>query len=139
MFKNILLAVDGSTHAERAAQMAAELARCTQATLRVVVAYDPVPDYLGEPNLQAAISARINAAESILQKALEIIGDIDPPPHTSILEGPPAEAILNVAETRQVDLIVMGSRGLGRLTGLLLGSQSQKVVSHAKCPVLIVR
>ncbi len=139
MFKNILLAVDGSTHAERAAQIAAELARCNQATLRVVVAYDPVPDYLGEPNLQMAISARINEAESILQKALEIIGDLDPAPHTSILEGPPAEAILNVADARQVDLIVMGSRGLGRLTGLLLGSQSQKVVSHAKCPVLIVR
>jgi len=56
-----------------------------------------------------------------------------------VLEGPPAEAILNVAETREIDLIVMGTRGLGRFTGMLLGSQSQKVVSHASCPVTLVR
>jgi nucleotide-binding universal stress UspA family protein len=44
-----------------------------------------------------------------------------------------------VAVTRASDVIVMGSRGLGTLAGLLLGSTSQKVVSHAPCPVLIVR
>lgn len=139
MFKHILLAVDGSSHAEHAAEVAAEMARCNKSHLTVLVAYDALPRYLGEPNLQAAISARMNEAEDILQKALSIIGDVGTPTQTDILEGPPAEAILKVAETRQVDLIVMGSRGLGQLTGLLLGSQSQKVVSHAKCPVLIVR
>lgn len=139
MFKNILLAVDGSPHAERAAAVVAEIARCDQSDLTVLVAYDPLPGYLGEPHLQAAIHARINEAESILQKTLDIIGDTGRPIHTDVLEGPAAEAILNVANTRHVDLIVMGSRGLGRLAGLLLGSQSQKVVSHATCPVLIVR
>lgn len=139
MFNHILLAVDGSTHAERAAEVAAEMARCGKSQLTVVVAYDRVPAYLGEPNLQAAITARISEAEAILEKALSIIGDVGTPVKTTILEGQPAEAILNVAETRQADLIVMGSRGLGQLAGLLLGSQSQKVVSHATCPVLIVR
>ncbi|MEJ5223611.1 MAG: universal stress protein [Anaerolineales bacterium] len=139
MFNNILLAVDGSPHAERAAAAAAEMARCNKSQLTVMVAYDPVPAYLGEPNLQAAITARMREAEDIIAKALSIIGDVGVPVKTTIVEGPPAEAILNVAEARQVDLIVMGSRGLGRLAGLLLGSQSQKVVSHATCPVLIVR
>jgi nucleotide-binding universal stress UspA family protein len=46
---------------------------------------------------------------------------------------------VQVATTRKSELIVMGSRGLGRLEGALLGSNSQKVVSHAPCPVLIVR
>lgn len=106
----------------------------------MVVAFDPLPSYLGEPNLQAAINARLDEAQQVMEKALQVIG---PMPEgvlrTEILEGPAAEAILQVAETHRSDLIVMGSRGLGRFTGLLLGSQSQKVVQHASCPVLIVR
>jgi nucleotide-binding universal stress UspA family protein len=78
-------------------------------------------------------------ADTILQAALKAVDKIPGEIHTEILEGPPAEAILDVANTRECDLIVMGSRGLGRLTGLLIGSQSQKVVQHAPCPVLIVR
>jgi len=58
---------------------------------------------------------------------------------TELIEGDSAEAIIDVAKTRKSDVIVMGSRGLGRLAGLVLGSTSQKVVSHAPCPVLIVR
>jgi nucleotide-binding universal stress UspA family protein len=52
MFKNILLAVDGSSHAMHAAEVAADLARQGRATLRIVTVYDPVPLYIGEPNLQ---------------------------------------------------------------------------------------
>jgi len=140
MFKNILLAVDGSEHALHAAKIAAELARSTNAKiLRIVIAFEPVPPYLGEPNLQTAISARMQEAETILQKAMDAVGDIPGEVHTEILEGTPAEAILDVAKTRKSDVVVMGSRGLGRLQGALLGSQSQKVVRHAPCPVLIVR
>jgi len=50
-----------------------------------------------------------------------------------------AEAVLSVAEVRGNDLIVMGTRGLGRLAGAQLGSQSQKVVANDSCPVLLVR
>lgn len=140
MFNHILLGVDGSEHALRAAKTAADLARSMKSEiLRIVVAYDSVPPYLGEPNMQTAISARMKEAEDVLQKAMEVVGEIPGKIHTETLEGPPAEAILDVANTRKCDLIVMGSRGLGRLTGLLLGSQSQKVVQHAPCPVLIVR
>ncbi len=140
MFNNILLGVDGSEHALRAAQTAGNLARAMKSeTLRVVVAFEFIPPYLGEPNLQTVIDARMNDAEDILQNALKALGEIPGEVHTEVLEGSPAEAILDVAGTRQIDLIVMGSRGLGQLSGLLLGSQSQKVVQHAKCPVLIVK
>ena len=140
MYSNILLGVDGSENALHAAQTAGDLARHMKSKiLRVVVAYEPVPPYLGEPNLQTAISSRLKQANEILEKALKSVGKIPGEIHTEILEGSPAEAILDVANTRKSDLIVMGSRGLGRLTGLLLGSQSQKVVQHAHCPVLIVR
>ena len=140
MFNHILLGVDGSVHALHAAKTAGDLARTVKSNiLRIVVAFDPVPPYLGEPNLQTVISARMKEAETILQKALEAVGKIPGEVHTEILEGSPAEAILDVASTRKVDLVVMGSRGFGRLKGLLIGSQSQKVVQHAPCPVLIVR
>ncbi len=141
MFQNILLAVDGSEPSWKAAKMAAEMTRCNPAavTLRIVIAYDPIPTYLGEPNLQNAIDTRMKDAEALLEQALEIVGEIPGEIRTEILEGPAADAILRVAETRESDLIVMGSRGLGQITGLLLGSQSQKVANNAPCPVLIVR
>jgi nucleotide-binding universal stress UspA family protein len=139
MFKRILLAVDGSDHAIRAAEIAAELVRSMKAELRIVVVYDPIPPYLGEPNLQNAINARLAEAQKILDRAVEAVGDVPEEIHTGIIEGNSAEAIIEVAKTRESDLIVMGSRGLGRLSGLVLGSTSQKVVSHAPCPVLIVK
>ncbi len=140
MFENILLGVDGSEHALRAAKTAGDLARAVQAkTLCIVAAFDPVPTYLGEPHLEAAISARMREAEQILENAQQAVGSIPGEVHVETLEGPPAEAILKVAATRHNHLIVMGSRGLGRLSGALLGSQSQKVVQHVACPVLIVR
>lgn len=140
MFEKILLAVDGSEHALHATKKAAELARALKPKeLRVVVVYDPIPMYLGEPNMQIAITSRKGEAEGILEKALQEIGDVPCEIHSAIIEGEAAEAIIDVANTRKSDLIVMGSRGLGRLAGLVLGSTSQKVVAHAPCPVLIVR
>ncbi len=140
MFDRIMLAVDGSEHGQRAAQTAADLARAVKAkNLRIVAVYDAVPTYLGEPNLSKAIAARSTAAEKVLDMAEEIIGLVPAQLHREVLEGPVAEAILEVASTRNSDIIVMGSRGLGRIEGALLGSNSQKVVSHAPCPVLIVR
>lgn len=138
MFKDILLAFDGSAHAQKAARLAADLARQYQASLCVVHTYDPAPDYLGEPFLQEVISKRTEVADRVMQQAQALVGEL-PQVETEVLEGSPAEVILRVAEVRKVDLIVMGTRGLGQLSGLLLGSQSQKVLTHAQCPVLLVR
>ena len=139
MFKNILIGIDGSEHALKATKIAGELARCIGANLWLVACFEPVPTFLGESNLQAAIIAHMSDADRSLQSALQEIGEIPGELSTQLLEGSPADTILSVAEDRDVDLIVMGTRGLGRLIGLLLGSQSQKVVANAQCPVLLVR
>lgn len=140
MFEKILLAVDGSDHALHAAKLAGNLARQMNAEwVRVVIAFDPVPIYLGEPDLQIVINARLKEAQKILKEAGEAVGKIPGEVHTEMLEGSPAEAIIEVAGARESDLIVMGTRGLGRIAGAVLGSTSQKVVAHAPCPVLIVR
>ncbi|MCJ7723449.1 MAG: universal stress protein [Anaerolineales bacterium] len=138
MFKKLLLAVDGSYNASQAAKVAGSLVRELEADLWIVTAFDPVPPYLGEPNMQNAINARMEAAEAVLKETLKAVGTIHGGLKTEVLEGPAAEAILKVAKTRQNDLIVMGARGLGTLSGILLGSQSQKVLHHAPCPVLVV-
>ena len=139
MFKKILLGVDGSEHSFRAAEKAAALAVCMEAELRIVVAHPTVPAYLGEPNFQDAIVARLKESKEIMENALKIVGEIPGGVHTEILEGSAAEVVLNVAKVRHSDLIVLGSRGHGTFRGLLLGSQSQKVLQHAPCPVMIVR
>ncbi|MBT3188833.1 MAG: universal stress protein [Anaerolineae bacterium] len=139
MFKNILLGVDGSKHSLHAAQKAAGLAICLESDIWIVVAHPTVPAYLGEPNFQDAIVARLTESKKIMEEAIEAVGEIPGEVHTEILEGSAAEVVLNVANVRHIDLIVMGSRGHGKLRGLLLGSQSQKVLQHAPCPVMIVR
>jgi nucleotide-binding universal stress UspA family protein len=140
MFEKILLAVDGSEHALHAAKVAGDLVRAVKAKeLRVVIAYEPVPAYLGEPNLSNTISARMNDSQDILHEAEEAMGQLPVEVHSELIEGQIADAIINVATTRESDLIIMGSRGLGRLAVAVIGSNSQKVVSEAPCPVLIVR
>ena len=111
MFDNILLAADGSDHAREAAKVAGDLSRLSGGTLRVVTAFERLSRHLGEPNLSQAIAERMEKADKILR----------------------------VAETYNVDLIIMGTRGMGDMRSLILGSQSHKVVSAASCPVMLVR
>ena len=132
MFERILLAVDGSEKGYNAAHVAADLTHAMKSeSLRIVICFGRIPPYLGEPNLQEAIDARLAEAQMILQHAVKIVGNVPAEVHTELIEGDPAEAIIDVARTCDCNLIIMGSRGLGGLAGLVLGSTSQKVVSHA--------
>ncbi len=76
-------------------------------------------------------------AEKVLAEAMALTGV--PREDALLLQGRPAEAILQAALGEKADLIVMGTRGLGAVGSLILGSQSQKVVAEAPCPVLLVR
>ena len=139
MFKNILVPVDGSDHAWHALDVACDLAQKYGARLRLVHAMTPISI---EPSLASysdIIESCIQAADAILDDAQERAQRHTPEITAERYEGYEAEIILKDADTHPCDLIVMGTRGLGRLAGLLLGSVSQKVVQHATCPVLLVR
>jgi len=139
MFKRILLAYDGSDHSRRAAHIAGDLARLQdEAELWLVCAVDPVPPDVGMPYMDQLIIERTQAGKTLLKQARELVGD-NIPIHDELLFGSPAESIMGVADNRNCDLIIMGTRGLGGLRGLLLGSQIQKVISLSKCPVLAVK
>jgi nucleotide-binding universal stress UspA family protein len=139
MFKNILLAFDGSEHSRKAATLAGNLARQQpEATIWAACIVDPIPSGIGEPNFSQLASERSMTGQQAIDEAIRLIGDgVDI--RRELLFGSAAESIITVAETRQCDLIVMGTRGLGALRGLLLGSQTQKVVSLTNCPVLLVK
>jgi len=139
MFKKILVGIDGSSQSLRAAKIAGEIARTMNTDIYLVIAYDPLPRDLGAPFLQEIINTRMTNAGEIYKTALQECGEIQGKIVKEILEGPPAEAILSVAGTREVDLIIMGTRGLGKIASLFLGSQSIKVVSEAHIPVLLVK
>lgn len=140
MIRNILLVTDGSAPAERAADFAASLAVRYGARVTVLHAFTPVPGYLGEPNYSQVLHETLKEANSLVDdvaKRLHEMGATDV--EKEVIEGPAANAILSVAETRKPDLLVMGARGLGTWQGVILGSVSMAVAQRAECPVLIVK
>jgi|SRR5581483_7118223 nucleotide-binding universal stress UspA family protein len=139
MFQKILLAYDGSTHSQRAAAVAQDLALKYGALIRIVYAFHPISRIMGSPALEEAMQRETAQGNEIAEQAAEQLRAAGLDPHIEVLEGPPADAILRVAQVRQVDLIVMGSRGLGNAAALFLGSVSYKVLQDATCPVLIVK
>ncbi|MBN1813107.1 MAG: universal stress protein [Anaerolineae bacterium] len=139
MFKKILLATDGSPHAGAAMGYARDLALRDGARVIVVHAFEPVPGYLGDPVEGRTMARHIGAGEEIAGEAARQLREAGVDVVVELLEGPPADAILNVADVRDCDLIVMGTRGHGRLASLLLGSVSHRVLSQAHVPVLVVR
>ncbi len=139
MFSRIIIAVDGSEHSYRALNYAKSLAGCFGAELYLVHVFPQTSDLLGYEEYEKLVARREGAGQKILQSAREALGENGLVVYEELLEGPEAEAIIAVAETRQADLIVMGTRGLSDLQGLLVGSVSHKVIRFAHCPVLVVR
>jgi nucleotide-binding universal stress UspA family protein len=137
MFRKILVAVDGSEQASAALRVAIDLTQRYGASLCVLHAFPHVSDLLGTPQYENLLAARATIGEALLDAAHRQVADAVPV-ETQLLEGPPASAILRVAQEDQYDLIVLGSRGRGQISGLLLGSVSSVVAQRAQCPVLIV-
>jgi nucleotide-binding universal stress UspA family protein len=138
MFNCIVFATDGSEYSERALAYARDLTKLHKAELYLVHVYPRVLDLLGTKEYDAIAELRIAAGNTIIEEAGKALEEAGIDYHTELLEGPMAEAIINVAETRGADLIIIGARGKSSLEGLLLGSVSQKVIYHADCPVLVV-
>jgi nucleotide-binding universal stress UspA family protein len=138
-FSKILLATDGSPNGEGALRYACDLALRYDAQVIVVHAYSPLPTYLGEPWGAQVIEKSITEGRKVADRVAERLREAGVEVVVEVLEGPPADTILRVADVQQCDLIVMGNRGYGELASLLLGSVSHRVLAHAQAPVLIVR
>ncbi|MDR9438967.1 MAG: universal stress protein [Halomonas sp.] len=149
MYQSILVPVDGSTHAVKALQVAAQLAKGMSATLYLMTVAEFPPDNIGlftgggvEPFTQEdreklAVGMKEEARKAI-DKARAIVDLAGIEVKEVVRQGHPAELINGEAESLGVDAIVMGSRGVSDVRGMVFGSVSHKVSHTAGCTVITV-
>jgi len=144
MFSSIVVGTDGSDTAREAVRQAIELARSVGARIDLVSAYEPVSD----ARLHEALSVpedlhwMINPREDVeatLEQAASEIRAAGVEVVVFARQGDPADALLDVAEERGSDLIVVGNKGMTGAKRFLLGSVPNKISHHAPCSVLIIR
>ena len=146
MFKNILIPTDGSELSQRAVRTAVELAKLHQARITAIhvipdyhllIAYEGAFDPVTEERIEEEAKAR---AENYLAYASSAAANAGVPCDTVCeTSDHPYDAILKTADARKCDLIVMTSHGRKGLVAVLLGSETRKVLTHARIPVLVVR
>jgi nucleotide-binding universal stress UspA family protein len=142
VLKKILIATDSSESAEKAADFGIEIAGLSRAKVYAVSVIDTTPyysiplDQVWSKEVYEQLEQMGYEADSYVEKAAKAAGiEVE----SLVLKGNPAERILNFAEEQNVDMIVVGSHGKGGFERLVIGSVSEKVVRHAKVPVLVVR
>jgi nucleotide-binding universal stress UspA family protein len=142
-FDRIAVATDGSPHAERALDLAIDLAHRYSSSLTVLSVAPLVPTYIG--STEAWVPTEIPDTEiqhyrGLVEKAVARAKAAGLSAVAGVcLEGVVVDEIVGYLEQTPADLLVLGSRGLSAGRRLLLGSVSDAIVHHAKCPVLVVR
>src|SRR5689334_21939182 len=145
VFKSIVVGTDGSQTATSAVKQAVELASSIKAKIELVSAYEPVSDQrLREERTEVPddVQWMVNPREDVdatLREAAEWAKEAGVDVETYARQGDPADAILDVAEEQNADLIIVGNKGMTGAKRFLLGSVPNKVSHHAPCSVLIIR
>jgi nucleotide-binding universal stress UspA family protein len=136
--KHFLIATDGSPGACEAVAQGTALAREAGAAITLVCVRHVPPPVLGDPFYQRELSAELARARAVVDEAVAGVVAAGVEVEAEILEGNVADSIAELARSRGVDLIIVGSRGRGSIVGALLGSVSEGVVHRADRPVLVV-
>src|SRR6476661_1239482 len=145
MFGSIVVGTDGSETANSAVTQAIDLAKAVGAKVQLVSAYEPVSDSrLRQEQKQAPedLQWMINPREDVdstLDDAKTQAEEAGVEVQIHARQGDPADAILDVAEETNADLIIVGNKGMTGAKRFLLGSVPNKVSHHAPCSVLIIR
>lgn len=134
MFSKILFPTDGSEHSHKTFDYVKNLAKAYNCQVILFHSYHVPPLYTIEygDRLKESGYSLLNKAEEEFKKH-----NINVKPILS--EGYAGQLIINLAELESCDLIVMGSHGLSTAQSLLIGSNSNYVIHHAKCPVLLIQ
>ena len=149
MFNNVLVAVDGSAHAKRAVEHGANIARKYEAQLTLLhvmtrLGSDHVPEDLREFGLVEHIEVTEadtlrRVAEATVEEATDYAKSHGAKNIETVIDhGDPANRIVDFCNAHDVDLIVMGRRGLGDMVGLLMGSVSHKIANLSPCTCMTV-
>jgi nucleotide-binding universal stress UspA family protein len=134
--RHIVVGVDGSASSLDALRWAAAQADRTGASLDAVIAWQYPYVYGGFP-VSDSVDWRLSAQRTLDDAVAAALGEDGPKVTTTVREGDAAGALLAASAT--AELLVVGHRGHGGFTELLLGSVSQRVVTHATCPVVVIR
>lgn len=142
MFKHVLVAIDGSPGAVKAAEFARRFALDTNARLTVLVVIEPPGAFIFGPLDFVSPTASFPGPEA-LGRAQDMIDALlasmpGHDTHSRVEFGAPADKIVSVGKELDVDLIVVGARGLSAVERFLVGSISERVVRHADRPVTVV-
>ena len=142
MIKHIMLPYDKSEPANRAFEYALDLAKKYNSSISIVSCVSiqiPTDPYYGAAYIETTKLLKEDAVKSIL-KLESILEESKIPFKSDVLEVTSiTDSLVSYSESHNVDLIVIGSRGLGGFKKLLLGSVASGVSQHSKCPVLIVK
>ncbi len=138
----IVVGIDGSDHSEEALVWAVKHAALEHAPLTVLTVHEvAVSAWTGNPIIYAEDKPAEEKAQHAAQEAVDkVIGDLGVRPDSvtvRAISGRPAQAL--VEASHDADLLVVGSRGAGGFANLLTGSVTSQVVSHAACPVVVIR
>jgi nucleotide-binding universal stress UspA family protein len=145
MFNKILVAVDGSETSAHALEYARNIAEKWDSELIILSVVPPITheiDLLGFPvyDYNTLITQTEKYYKSLLTKTEKDIRIHPKVNFRTILEhGKPCKVITGVSENENIDLIIMGNKGKGGVTGHLLGSTSHRVSDHCKMPILLVK
>jgi nucleotide-binding universal stress UspA family protein len=144
MFTSIVVGTDGSDTASEAVRQAIALACAVGARIELVSAYEPVTDARLRETIEVPqdLHWMLNPREDVeatLEQAAAEIRAAGVEVEVYARQGDPADAILDVAEERDSDLIVVGNKGMTGAKRFLLGSVPNKISHHAPCSVLIIR
>jgi len=144
LYQHILIATDGSEISEKAVRQGLALAKAVGARATIITVSEPFPNFQSEFTTGEVIkqhqSSQQKEAASYLASAMATADEIGITASTlHVADSHSAEAILDAAQAKDCDLIVMGSHGRRGLGRLLLGSKTYEVVSHGHVPVLVVR
>jgi nucleotide-binding universal stress UspA family protein len=141
MFRNVLVAIDGSADADEALTQAIDLAQSERTLLTLItgVTHPPAVAYLGAgaPVVVAFEAHGRSNAEEVLRRARDRV-PADITVTTLLTDRPIRPALIDQVKRGQHDLVVMGSRGLGAVRRALRGSVSHYVLDHSPVPLLIV-
>jgi nucleotide-binding universal stress UspA family protein len=145
MFDRIVVGTDGSETATEAVRTAVELAKLSKGKLEIVSAYAPVPQSRlrdEEQGISGDVAYAVNPREDVqlvLDQAAAVAKKANVDVVTHPREGDPADAILDVAEENDADLVLVGNKGMTGARRFLLGSVPNKISHHAPCDVWIVK
>ena len=138
-YSKILIPIDGSDHADLAFRQAMGIAQGSGVEIVLLNCFEELPNTIGGETRAELIAELEREARALLEPYDALAKKEGRAYKTLVRSGPAARAIVHAANEEKVDLIVMGSRGLGDFSGMVMGSVSHRVLSLATQPVLIVR